>query len=94
MSMRGTLARAACAAVLWLAAAGAGQAEIEYPYCSRGSSGNYGSGAVNCSFVSMAQCEASARGNGEWCQVNPAYVAPRGEAPAAAHGQRARRPAR
>ncbi len=94
MSMRGILAGAGCAAVLWLAAVPSGHAEIEYPYCSRGSSGNYGSGAMNCGFVSMEQCEATTRGNGEWCQVNPAYVAPRGDVPPEAHGQRARRPVR
>jgi hypothetical protein len=51
------------------------QAEVVYPYCSEGRGGNYGSGALNCSFVSMRQCEASAFGNGEWCHVNPRYRA-------------------
>ena len=66
--------RLAVIAALGLITGSVAQAEVFYPYCSEGRGGSFGSGATNCGFVSMAQCEASARSNGEWCHVNPAYA--------------------
>ncbi|MBN8956314.1 MAG: DUF3551 domain-containing protein [Rhizobiales bacterium] len=90
--MMRTLMQAALAAAVLVLVGSAAQAET-YPYCSEGRGGNYGSGAANCSFTSFAQCEATARGNGEWCHVNPAYVESRyeDEAPQPTHRRRARR---
>ncbi len=89
-----TLMQAAFAAAVLVLAAGSAQAET-YPYCSEGHGGNYGSGASNCSFTSYAQCEATARGNGDWCHVNPAYAGSRYEdEPPPTHRRRARRSSR
>jgi hypothetical protein len=84
------LMQAALAAGVLVLAGSAAQAET-YPYCAEGRGGNYGSGASNCSFTSFAQCEATARGNGEWCHVNPAYSEREYNAPQPTHRRRARR---
>ena len=61
----------------WLAlmAAGAVSAAVampaaarEFPYCIRGC--GFGGGAGDCSFSSLAQCQATASGRGASCAAN------------------------
>lgn len=46
-----------------------------YPWCTSGASQEFG--GRNCGFVSFEQCMDSARGNGQFCDENPFYQAPR-----------------
>jgi hypothetical protein len=62
---------AAAAAVFGTAA----QAQ-NYPWCAQ-YSGSMG-GAMNCGFVSFAQCMDTVRGMGGFCIVNTQYVPPPG----------------
>lgn len=50
----------------------------EYPYCS---SEGVGAGQ-SCTYETMTQCEAAARGLGIYCYKNPSYTAPAVVAPA------------
>jgi Protein of unknown function (DUF3551) len=52
------------------------QAEIIYPWCVQYSGGRHGINALSCDFVSFAQCMATARGLGNTCSENPAYIEP------------------
>ena len=66
----------------WLAlmAAGAASAAIampaaarEFPYCIKGC--DFGGGAGDCSFTSLAQCQATASGRDASCAANPYFNA-------------------
>ena len=66
----------------WLAlmAAGAVSAALampaaarEFPYCIRGC--DFGAGAGDCSFSSLAQCQATASGRGASCAANSYFNA-------------------
>ena len=66
----------------WLAlmAAGAGSAAIampaaarEFPYCIKGC--DFGGGAGDCIFSSLAQCQATASGRDASCAANPYFNA-------------------
>jgi hypothetical protein len=46
----------------------------QYPWCAYYTGGRDG-GGTNCGFVSFAQCQATIRGVGGVCEVNPAYPA-------------------
>ena len=64
----------------WLAlmAAGAVSAAVampaaarEFPYCIKGC--DFGAGAGDCSFASLAQCQATASGRDASCAANPYF---------------------
>ena len=64
----------------WLAltAAGAMSAAVampaaahEFPYCIKGC--DFGAGAGDCSFASLAQCQATASGRDAYCAANPYF---------------------
>ena len=66
----------------WLAlmAAGAVSAAVampasarEFPYCIKGC--DFGAGGGDCSFVSLAQCQATASGRDAYCDANPYFNA-------------------
>ena len=66
----------------WLAlmAAGAVSAAVampasarEFPYCIKGC--DLGAGGGDCSFVSLAQCQATASGRDAYCAANPYFNA-------------------
>jgi hypothetical protein len=66
----------------WLAlmAAGAVSAAVampasarEFPYCIKGC--DFGGGGGDCSFVSLAQCQATASGRDAYCAANPYFNA-------------------
>ena len=66
----------------WLAlmAAGAVSAAVampaaarEFPYCIKGC--DFGAGAGDCSFSSLAQCQATASGRDASCAANPYFNA-------------------
>lgn len=48
---------------------------IEYPWCAQYAGGPAGGGR-NCAFVSYAQCMATSRGMGGFCERNLFYTAP------------------
>ena len=45
----------------------------EFPYCIKGC--DFGGGAGDCSFSSLAQCQATASGRDASCAVNPYFNA-------------------
>ena len=45
----------------------------EFPYCIKGC--DFGAGAGDCSFSSLAQCQASASGRDATCAANPYFNA-------------------
>ena len=45
----------------------------EFPYCIRGC--DFGAGAGDCSFSSLAQCQATASGRNASCASNPYFNA-------------------
>jgi len=66
----------------WLAllAAGAVSAAVampasarDFPYCIKGC--DFNAGAGDCSFVSLAQCQATASGRDAYCAANPYFDA-------------------
>ena len=64
----------AAAAIAVMSYVDSAAAEVTYPYCAmRGGRGGYES----CGYISFAQCLATIRGAGGWCQVNPRYAAAR-----------------
>jgi hypothetical protein len=67
--MRNLLA-ALLAAPVVIITAGTASAQ-NYPWCAQYSTRG---GATNCGFVSFAQCQATVRGIGGFCQQNPMYV--------------------
>lgn len=74
--MRGFLVGAAV--VLGLVAADVQSASAQNttrPYCMRG--GMFGAGMWDCSYYSMQQCLASARGLNGSCERNPWYQGPK-----------------
>jgi hypothetical protein len=62
-----TAAFAVSAAVAMPAAAGG------FPYCIKGC--DFGGGAGDCSFSSLAQCQATASGRDAYCAANPYFNA-------------------
>jgi Protein of unknown function (DUF3551) len=44
-----------------------------YPYCIKGC--DFGAGAGDCSFLSLAQCQATASGRDASCAANPYFNA-------------------
>jgi hypothetical protein len=72
--MRYILAGLAVAGVL-LGAHAAGAQNTTRPYCIR--DGASGRGMWDCSYYSMQQCLASARGAGGSCWENPNYQGPK-----------------
>ena len=66
---RAWLALMAAVAVSVAAPAAAG----EFPYCIKGC--DFGGGAGDCSFSSLAQCQATASGRDASCAVNPYFNA-------------------
>jgi hypothetical protein len=61
------LAFAVSATVAMPAAAGG------FPYCIKGC--DFGAGAGDCSFSSLAQCQATASGRDAYCAANPYFSA-------------------
>jgi hypothetical protein len=64
----------------WLALMAAGAVSVaapaaagEFPYCIKGC--DFGGGAGDCSFSSLAQCQATASGRDASCAVNPYFNA-------------------
>ena len=62
----------------WLALLAAGAvfstvpaAARDLPYCIRGC--DFGAGAGDCSFSSLAQCQATASGRDAYCAANPYF---------------------
>jgi hypothetical protein len=45
----------------------------EFPYCIKGC--DFGAGGGDCSFVSLAQCQATASGRDAYCDANPYFNA-------------------
>ena len=45
----------------------------DFPYCIKGC--DFGAGAGDCSFVSLAQCQATASGRDAYCAANPYFNA-------------------
>jgi hypothetical protein len=45
----------------------------EFPYCIKGC--DFGAGAGDCSFMSLAQCQATASGRDAYCGANPYFNA-------------------
>ena len=45
----------------------------EFPYCIKGC--DFGAGAGDCSFSSLAQCQATASGRDAYCAANPYFNA-------------------
>jgi len=45
----------------------------EFPYCIKGC--DFGAGAGDCSFSSLAQCQATASGRDATCDANPYFNA-------------------
>ena len=45
----------------------------EFPYCIKGC--DFGAGAGDCSFLSLAQCQATASGRDASCAANPYFNA-------------------
>jgi hypothetical protein len=56
-----------------LAASAPARADVLYPWCAVYGGGDRGTSATVCSFTSFAQCQATVRGVGGFCQQNPAY---------------------
>lgn len=54
----------------------------ELPYCIKGC--DFGGGAGDCSFSSLAQCQATASGRDAYCAANP-YFSARAEMKAEMH---------
>jgi hypothetical protein len=67
-----TILAALIAAPVILAGAGTANAQ-NYPWCAHY---NLRGGAVNCGFVTYAQCQATVSGIGGFCQRNPMFVPP------------------
>jgi hypothetical protein len=64
----------------WLALMAAGAMSVampaaarEFPYCIKGC--DFGAGAGDCSFSSLAQCQATASGRDASCAANPYFNA-------------------
>ena len=45
----------------------------DYPFCIKGC--DFGAGAGDCSFSSLAQCQATASGRDAYCAANPYFNA-------------------
>ena len=80
---RAWLALMAAGAVSGATPAAAG----EFPYCIKGC--DFGAGAGDCSFSSLAQCQATASGRDASCAANPYF-----NARADMQADRSRRPRR
>ena len=64
----------------WLALVAAGVVSVampaaarDFPYCIKGC--DFGAGAGDCSFVTLAQCQATASGRDASCAANPYFNA-------------------
>ena len=55
------------------AAVGTPASARDFPYCIKGC--DFGAGAGDCSFVSLAQCQATASGRDAYCAANPYFNA-------------------
>jgi Protein of unknown function (DUF3551) len=65
------LAVATAAALVGLCASVEDAGARDYPYCAmRGGRGSYES----CGYLTLAQCLATVRGSGGYCQPNPRFV--------------------
>jgi hypothetical protein len=60
----------------------------EFPYCIKGC--DFGAGAGDCSFSTLAQCQATASGRDASCAANP-YFNAKAEMQTDRSGQRGRR---
>ena len=60
----------------------------DLPYCIKGC--DYGAGAGDCSFSSLAQCQASASGRDATCAANPYFKATTSNTTAALQTDRSR----
>jgi hypothetical protein len=60
----------------------------EFPYCIKGC--DFGAGAGDCSFSSLAQCQATASGRDAYCAANP-YFSAKAEMPTDRSRQHGRR---
>ena len=60
-------------AVLGMVTASAPANAGGYPYCIKGC--DFGAGAGDCSFSSLAQCQATASGRDATCDANPYFNA-------------------
>jgi hypothetical protein len=58
---------------IMMAIGSAAQAAVYYPWCAYW--GVVDSDARNCGFVNWTQCMDTVRGNGGFCEPNPAYFA-------------------
>jgi Protein of unknown function (DUF3551) len=63
------IASASVLAAGLLAGASSAQAQSNYPYCLR-TAGD----ASECTFQTLAQCEATRLGEGSFCERNPAFT--------------------
>ena len=86
--MRASTALIAASALALSALATIGTAPAEarasgYPVCLHGQTTL---GVFDCSYTSIAQCKATASGTGDFCDVNPEYIA-RGYNPQDAYDQ-------
>jgi uncharacterized protein DUF3551 len=63
----------------------------EFPYCIKGC--DFGAGAGDCSFASLAQCQATASGRDASCAANP-YFNARAHMPSDMQTDRGRQQAR
>ena len=61
------------AAAVSVAAVAMPAAAREFPYCIKGC--DFGAGAGDCSFSSLAQCQATASGRDAYCAANPYFNA-------------------
>jgi hypothetical protein len=61
----------ALSAICAVSAATSGAAARDLPYCIKGC--DFGAGAGDCSFSSLAQCQASASGRDATCAANPYF---------------------
>lgn len=64
-----------------LAAGAPARADVLYPWCAVYGGGERGTNATVCSFNSFAQCQATVRGLGGFCQQNPSYPDVRADQP-------------
>ncbi|MGH6711868.1 MAG: DUF3551 domain-containing protein [Bradyrhizobium sp.] len=58
-------------AAICAASAATPAAARDFPYCIKGC--DFGAGAGDCSFSSLAQCQASASGRDATCAANPYF---------------------
>jgi hypothetical protein len=72
-SMRRAWQALIAAGAVSVAAVAMPAAAREFPYCIKGC--DFGAGAGDCSFSSLAQCQATASGRDAYCGANPYFNA-------------------